>query len=1173
MVNKHVNLTDEAIHRLVNYLSQSRDTWRVKGAKGALKALLVSAVFHYTGKPTIFVTPSEKEARIVAQDVALFLGSEHVYAWPSWETVSADMFTFRPERERERIGILFRLFNAEPIVTILPAESIRELTMPAVTFLDYLSTYRLGDTVDREELVRRLLQGGYVRTAIVAFPGEFSVRGHIIDIFPPTEKNGIRLEFIGDEIESMREFDPDTQRSKGERSAFHLLPVREIIIDDRAQERAARRMKIRANELGLSRKVKEGLEEQILSDLVSSVNPLYFSLFYEDPRERDPLFSYFPEDAVVITDDQIEIDQGLSGHENAFHRLCHQARQEGKFYPEEREVFLAREEAQARLLEKARIIMDNLGLGEMEGPSITFSEAKELGIGPQTHALREEAGLFAPVAERVSTWLKEENRIIFVCSGEEEKKRMSHLLAHYGFRGEEITEDRSLIDILLNGVHLPPISLVEGKLSRGFFYPPFQVVLISESDIFGQKIPRRYKFRPPRESFFLRSFGELKEGDYVVHKDHGIGIYRGLEKIKFDDIENDFLLLEYAAGDKLYLPVDRLDRIQRYLGPENYVPRIDRLGGTSWENLKTRVKESIYKVAEELVAIYAARTVMERRPFSPTDRLYEEFCALFAYEETPDQAQAIEDVHVDMNKDKPMDRLICGDAGFGKTEVALRAAFRCVMDARQVAMLVPTTILAEQHFQTFRERFKNFPVRVEVLNRLRSRAETEEILRALESGQVDIVIGTHRLLQKDVKFRDLGLVIIDEEQRFGVKDKEKLKKLRTLVDVLTLTATPIPRTLHLALVGLRDMSVINTPPENRLPIKTYVVEFNDTIIADAIRRELARGGQAFFLHDRVRSIYTMAHYLERLVPEAKIAVVHGQLKPREIEEAMVRFVKQEANVLVCTSIVSAGLDIPTANTIIINRADRFGLAQLYQIRGRVGRFKEEAYAYLLIPKGAMLSRDAVRRLQVIMELTEPGSGFRLAASDLDIRGAGNILGLAQSGHVSAIGYELYTELMEQAIKEIKGGYTAEEDWRPEINLGISAFIPDDYMPDEHFRLLYYKRISVAHSDEELEEIRAELLDSHGRMPAEVENLFAIIKIRNRLQAMKVRKLIYNGREFILQFSPSTSIDPQRIISMIKKIGHKARISPDHVLTLPAPHLRGRDILSHLTETINTLFQG
>jgi transcription-repair coupling factor (superfamily II helicase) len=656
----------------------------------------------------------------------------------------------------------------------------------------------------------------------------------------------------------------------------------------------------------------------------------------------------------------------------------------------------------------------------------------------------------------------------------------------------------------------------------------------------------------------------------VVHKDHGIGLYRGLQKLTVEKIENDFLLIEYADGDKLYIPVDRLDIIQRYIGPDGFSPKIERLGGASWEAMKEKVKKSIREVAEGLVAIYAAREIMERNAFAPLDRHYDEFCSLFEFEETPDQARAIEDIHADMDKVKPMDRLICGDAGFGKTEVALRASFRSVMEAKQVAVLVPTTILAEQHYRTFQERFRNYPVRVEVLNRLKTKARQQEIVTDVNRGKVDIVIGTHRLLQKDLRFKDLGLVVVDEEQRFGVADKEKLKKLRTLVDVLTLTATPIPRTLHLSLVGLRDLSIINTPPESRLPIKTYVIEFNEEIIRDAIRQELDRGGQVYFLHDRVKSIFTMARFVEKLIPEARVSVVHGQMKPKDIENAMVGFVRRESDVLVCTSIISAGLDIPSANTIIINRADRFGLSQLYQIRGRVGRFKEEAFAYLLVPKGAMLSADAQKRLQVIMEFSDPGSGFRIASNDLDIRGAGSLLGLSQSGQVSAVGYELYTELMEKTIQELKGEPVVEEEVKPEINLGISAFIPAAYMVDEHQRLVTYKRISMASSGEDLEEIKNELTDCYGFVPREVENLFKVIRIRNMMKKIKGKKMGYDGKQFLIAFQSDSPMDPAKILELTRKKSKSVKFTPDYKLYVQAAGLAEEDIprmAQHLLETL------
>jgi transcription-repair coupling factor (superfamily II helicase) len=786
-----------------------------------------------------------------------------------------------------------------------------------------------------------------------------------------------------------------------------------------------------------------------------------------------------------------------------------------------------------------------------------FEVHTDLGLRPSVPSGLEEAGKLAPLVEKIKAWLKDGYCLTFVCGGGEEVRRTTHLFAQY----QLFIQPPALSFFEEMERRTPPGRLLirEGRISGSFEYPGMKLIVIGDEDIFGKKTLRR-KWRPVREGFFLKSFGELKEGDFVVHTEHGIGLYRGLQKLAIAGIENDFLLLEYLDGDKLYLPVDRLDQIQRYLGPDERPPKVDKLGGVSWEAVKEKVKKSIREVAEELVAVYAAREVMERSAFLPPDRLYEEFSASFEFEETPDQARAIEDIHLDMNDAKPMDRLICGDAGFGKTEVALRASFRAVMDGRQAAVLVPTTILAEQHYQTFSRRLKDYPVRVEALNRFKTKAEQLKIIEDLRKGRVDIVIGTHRLLQKDVGFKDLGLVIIDEEQRFGVSHKEKLKKLRTLVDVLTLTATPIPRTLHLSLVGIRDLSIINTPPADRQAIKTHVLEFNDDVIREAIREELKRDGQVFFLHDRVKSIYSMARFVEKLVPEAQVGVVHGQMKPKEIEDSMTRFVRGDTNCLVCTSIIGSGLDIPTANTIIINRADRFGLGQLYQIRGRVGRSKEEAAAYLLVPRGAMLSRNAMRRLQAIMEFSEPGSGFRIASNDLDIRGGGNLLGTSQSGHVSAVGYELYTELMEKTIRELKGEPVPEDEIRPEINLGLTAFIPAGYMADEHQRLVTYKRMSMAVAEEELAEIREELTDLYGFVPPEAEHLFEVIRIKHLLKAIKGKKMGYDGKNLFIFFHEKSPVDPAKLIELSRKKLKGMRLTPDLKLYLPLPDLSGDAII-------------
>jgi transcription-repair coupling factor (superfamily II helicase) len=824
-----------------------------------------------------------------------------------------------------------------------------------------------------------------------------------------------------------------------------------------------------------------------------------------------------------------------------------------------------------------KIIFQELPLdvdGDPFSPPSALSPVKlqvntDLGLRPIVPSGHEEAGRLAPLVEKIRMWLRDDYQLTFVCAGAEEVRRTTHLFSQYQLPVHPAT--LPFFEEMDRRSAPGQIVIREGRISGSFEYSGMRLLIVSDEEIFGKKTHRR-KWRPAREGYFLKSFGELKEGDFVVHTEHGIGRYRGLQKLAVAGIENDFLLLEYLDADKLYLPVDRLDQIQRYLGPDGRPPKVDKLGGQSWDAVKEKVKKSIREVAEELVAVYAAREVMERSAFSPPDRLYEEFSAAFEFEETPDQARAIEDIHLDMNDAKPMDRLICGDAGFGKTEVAIRASFRAVMDGRQAALLVPTTILAEQHHQTFSRRLRDYPIRVEVLNRFKTKAEQLQILEDLRKGQVDIVIGTHRLLQKDVEFRDLGLVVIDEEQRFGVSHKEKLKKLRTLVDVLTLTATPIPRTLHLSLVGIRDLSIINTPPVDRQAIKTHVLEFNDDIIREAIREELKRDGQVFFLHDRVKSIYTMARFVEKLVPEAQVGVVHGQMKPREIEDSMTRFVRGETNVLVCTSIIGSGLDIPAANTIIINRADRFGLGQLYQIRGRVGRAREEAAAYLLVPKGAMLSRDATRRLQAIMEFSEPGSGFRIAANDLDIRGGGNLLGTSQSGHVSAVGYELYTELMEKTIRELKGQPAPEDELRPEINLGLAAFIPAGYMADEHERLVTYKRMSMAASEQELSEIKDELMDLYGFVPPEAEHLFEVIRIKHLLKAVRGKKMGYDGKNLFIFFHEKSPVEPAKLVELSRKRLKGMRLTPDYKLYLPVPDLAGDAILREARNLLLALMQ-
>ncbi len=682
-----------------------------------------------------------------------------------------------------------------------------------------------------------------------------------------------------------------------------------------------------------------------------------------------------------------------------------------------------------------------------------------------------------------------------------------------------------------------------GALSRGFRLPEDRLVLITVDEILGTK---RRSHRPKRKahpSHFITSLSELKQDDAVVHIDHGVGIYRGLKFLKIGGVEGEFLHLEYQGGDRLYLPIHRINLVQKYISGDGAAPSMDRLGGTSWEKVKAKTQKSILAMAKDLMAIYAVREVHDGFSYSPPDQVYREFEASFEYEETPDQERAIEETLADLQKKKPMDRLVCGDVGYGKTEVALRAAFLAVMNGKQVGILAPTTILAEQHLQTFRQRFSGYPVRIEILNRFLSAKDSQQVLQGLAKGLVDIVIGTHRLLQKSVQFKDLGLIVVDEEHRFGVVHKERLKKMRQLVDVISLTATPIPRTLHMSLVGIRDLSIIESPPAGRLAIRTYITKYDEGVIRDAVLREINRGGQVFFLHNRVETIYRMAQKLTDLIPEVKVGVAHGQMPPKDLKKAMVDFYENRTQMLVCSAIIESGMDFPNANTIFINRADRFGLAQLYQLRGRVGRSVQRAYAYLLIPGERTITRDAQKRLMAIQELDELGGGFKLSLHDLEIRGAGNLLGQQQSGHITAVGLELYTQMMEEAVKGLKGEGIVPR-LEPEIRLSIPAYLPDNYIPNANQRLFFYKRLAGLKNSQELEAIQEELQDRYGPFPPVVQNLFKVMDLRRALKDCLVEQINYQQGRVSLLFHDQSPVEVNGLMKLINNNGGNFRLTPE-----------------------------
>ena len=1174
------DFSDPALNVLIDRIRSTAQDLTLSGMTGSAGALVLSLLQTRVKKTLLCVCPTITEAKARFRDFSFFLGEANVILFPPWDILSADVLASQGSVRANRLEGLSRVLLETPAVVIAPLEAALQKVVPVGVFGEYLRTISLGDILERDAFLATLIEGGYKGVSLVEEKGEFSVRGHILDIFPLTRAMPVRMEFIGDEVESIREFDPVTQRSRQEVIDFVLSPASELIFSQDIKTRTLKNIRIRANDLEMSRAKREHLIEMVEENLVTSVNPHLLSVFYgqyngydasDSTDGLDTLFDYVSAGSLVVIDDMLALKRAEAEIENGVDQFIVKARADGKFYLEKEFFSLSLDALMEHGRGYRKIFIETLVLDTARDETkseVSFTVRSTTGLRHETGTfLKKENGLLTPLTTRIKAWLEEGQLVVFLCAAEE-TARMKHLLGGYALTVHEAE------DPLLSEISAPRrtgrLVICAGSLTEGFVYPALKLVMTSQEEVFGKKIKRKRKTYA-REGFFLKSFSELREGNYVVHGEHGIGIYHGLQKLSFGDIENDFLLIEYQGGDKLYIPVDHLDIIQRYIGPEDHIPGMDRLGSSHWESVKKRVKKSVRAIAKELIKLYAAREVMSGHQFPEPDRYYEEFASSFKYEETPDQARAIDDVNHDLSDVRPMDRLICGDAGFGKTEVAVRAAFRVAMEGKQVAMLVPTTILAEQHYRTFAERLERYPVRIEVLNRFKTKAEQAKIVDDINKGLVDIVVGTQRILQKDVAFTSLGLVVIDEEQRFGVNDKEKLKKLRTLVDVLTLSATPIPRTLQLSLVGIRDLSVIETPPEDRQAITLHVNEFDREIVRHAITHELARGGQVFFIHDRVKSINSMARFVETLVPEAKIGVAHGQMKSRDLEAVMVKFLRKEYNTLLCTTIIGSGVDIPSVNTIIINRADRFGLAQLYQLRGRVGRSNEEGYAYLLVPSGVMLSRDAQKRLRVIQDFSEPGAGFKVATHDLEIRGGGNLLGMSQSGHISAVGYELYTELMEKTIGELRGERGAEKEIRPEINFGLPAFIPDDYIEDVQRRLMAYKKISLAASDDDLVGLQEELVDCYGALPPEVGNLMAVIGIRNQLKAMMIRKMEYNGAHMFVAFHEDSSVEPQKIVDLARSnVIPGMRFSPDLTLHVPIPGLVGDAIVTQAKDLLDRL---
>ncbi|BCG45452.1 Transcription-repair coupling factor [Citrifermentans bremense] len=1141
-------------------LAPEKSRISVTGVDGSAPAYLLSRLVTESGPPLLVLTADQDSADELARELRFFSCSHGtILSFPCWDVTPFEAASPHPDLVGERLKALVRLMDGGARAVVAPLAAALQRVLPRETLGGVCQYLVAGEELERETLVEKLVKLGYSHVPIVEDRGSFSVRGGILDIFPPDQEKPVRIEFFGDLVETMRLFDPVTQRSLEPLPELVLLPSREVILSEGVLKELTPRLKRRCDHLGIGadrrRELLEQLQQAIYPPGVDFLQPLFHP-------GLETLFDYAGPGATCVLVDPAAIAEAGERFEVDLTKAAARAELRDAITCDPAELYLAPAEldgmlSAGRLLEFPRLELAGEGGDTLRLRCSANSDLK-LGVSPEGDRV------LAPLTEKMVTWIAAGNRVLVPCHQAGQARRLYELLSHYRLPLD------STQDCFADAAGRPPgrVEILTGEISRGFRLEEERLVVVAEEEIFGKRVKRR-GLSEAKKKQLLTSLAELKPGDHMVHVDFGVAIYRGLEHLSLTGLEGDFLLLEYAGGDKLYLPVDRINLVQRYVGAEGIEPRLDRLGAAGWEKAKAKARAEVQEMAAELLKIHAAREVQQGFKFSPADDLYRAFEASFAFEETPDQAAAIDQVIADMESPRPMDRLVCGDVGYGKTEVAMRAAFKCTLDGKQVAILVPTTVLAQQHAESFAARLKDYPVRVGMLSRFRTAQQQKQILEGVKKGEVDIIIGTHRLLQKDVVFKDLGLLIVDEEQRFGVAHKERLKQFRAVVDILTLTATPIPRTLYMSLMGIRDLSIIDTPPVDRLAIKTFVSRSSDELIREAVLRELRRGGQVFFVHNRVQTIGAMAEELKRIVPEAKIAVGHGQMAEKELEQVMLSFMHGETNLLLCTTIIESGLDIPTANTLIVNRADTFGLSQLYQLRGRVGRSKSRAYAYLLIPGEGSISPEARERLKILQELTELGAGFRIATHDLEIRGAGDLLGARQSGDIAAVGFELYTELLDEAVRTLKGEALPERV-EPEIKLKIPAFIPEDYVRDPNQRLMIYKKLTQPSDEAEIDDIRAELADRFGQLPMAALYLLEVMRLRVTLRRLLVKEIELAGSELVLSFHERTPVSPDAIMALLRKEKGKYRFTPDFRLYARIADSSFDEVLAEARKLLNCL---
>ncbi len=1116
-----------------------RLTW--SSLKGSAAALALASVAESRDEPFLIVCADIPQMNRLEGELRFYGGpsiQERLRLFPHGETLPYDTFAPHPEVVSQRLTALYRLQSGTGGIFLAPWAALSQ-ALPPPEFLDRFAVWiRVGQELDLGDFRQRLDRAGYSEVSQVTEPGEVAVRGSLVDLFPAGSRHPVRIDLFDDEIDSLRYFDPESQLTTSQVDEVRLLPAREVPLDQEGIQRFRTAFRTRfegdPQNIPLYRDVSQGLAPGGIE--------YYLPLFFE---RTVTLLDYLPAETVVALPTE-RAEAGQAWDREVQERYSVRSRDPLRPVLPPEELFLGRHQVEDRIGDFARVELTP----ESEGPSeteIPAAEPEVFAAVRERHAAIDQLAQFLTATPETATLL--------VAESPGRRETLRELLRERQLRPAEVSSWAAFWQ------DPKPLALTTGSLESGLVLTEPDLRVIPEAQIYGGRTPRREMRRQQRDpEAVIRNLGELELGSPVVHEDHGVGRYRGLARLPSGEgYDNDYLVLEYSGGDKLYVPVEALDRISRYTGSSEEEAPLHKLGGDQWRKAKARARQKARDTAAELLDLYARRAAREGFAFPAPDASYHDFAADFPFEETPDQERAIEEVLESMQAPQPMDRLVCGDVGFGKTEVAMRAAFLAVQAGKQVLLLTPTTLLAQQHFDSLRDRFADFPVRIELLSRMQTGKEINQALAGISDGRVDIAVGTHRLLQKDVAFKDLGLVILDEEHRFGVRQKERLKRWRAEVDTLTLTATPIPRTLNMTMAGIRDISIIATPPDERLAVKTFVSEWDEGLIREAVLREIRRGGQVYFLHNEVRTIERIRSEVAALVPEATIRVAHGQLRERELEEVMADFYHQRFNVLVTTTIIESGIDIPSANTIVINRADHFGLAQLHQLRGRVGRSSHRAYAYLMVNSRQGLTADAEKRLETIEELEDLGVGFLIANHDLEIRGAGEILGEEQSGHIDAVGFETYMELLNEAIQDLRSGreeIPEEEEAEPEdqglpVNLHLATLIPEDYLPDIHERLVLYKRIASAGNREDLQALREEMVDRFGPLPEPPENLLAATRLKIRARSLGIRRGDAGPLGGRVVFGSRPRVSAEQLVGLLQEDPQRYGLNGDRELRIQA----------------------